>query len=200
MEFILASQSPRRQQLLLAAGMKFTVCPTDTDENLPGNLPCDLYVMELATLKAAAGAKQAAKEEWEDEVLVIGADTVVSLDGAILGKPESQQEAYDMLCSLSGRWHEVFTGVCVTRAGDGHAAARFCKTRVKFRSLSEEEIWAYIKTGEPMDKAGAYGIQERGGLLTDGIEGDFSNVVGLPLGTLNEILKEEFSYDLLTEG
>ncbi|MDD6735893.1 MAG: Maf family protein, partial [Clostridiales bacterium] len=128
--------------------------------------------------------------------VIISADTVVYDDGKILGKPENEDDAYNILKSLSGRCHSVFTGICVMRKRDMFAVCKNVETKVFFKELTDENIRSYISTGEPMDKAGAYGIQGLGALLVDKIEGDFFNVVGLPVGKLAEVLKEEFDYDM----
>lgn len=190
-KLILASASPRRKELLQQVGADFTVEVSDADEHtVPRTLPPDLYVQELAMLKATAVAKH------RTGGLVIGADTVVVLDGAILGKPADTADAARMLSRLSGREHAVFTGIAVCDAATLRTACRAERTLVRFRELSDAEIAAYIATGEPMDKAGAYGIQQRGGLFVTGVTGDFANVVGLPLCTLFTLLDREFDYRL----
>jgi septum formation protein len=168
MELVLASQSPRRSELLNSAGIPFRVQAANVDETLlPGEGPVD-YVRRLACAKA-----QAVQGD-----LVLGADTVVVLDGQIMGKPADAEDAARMLRSLSGRAHEVLTGICligreITVAHD--------TTTVLFSELSEEEIWDYVATGEPMDKAGAYAIQGTASRFVERIEGSYSNVVGLPM-------------------
>jgi septum formation protein len=122
------------------------------------------------------------------QALVIGSDTVVELDGEILGKPKDKQDAYRMLRRLSGQEHRVYTGVTLVK--DGQSLSQAEKTRVFFRQMTDQEIWAYIRTGEPMDKAGAYGYQGMAGLFIQGIEGDYFNVVGLPLCRLGQMLKQ----------
>ena len=159
---ILASASPRRRELMELAGYDFEVICADIVEAVPENVQPQEVVMSLALQKA-----QAVAAENEDAV-VVGSDTVVALDGKILGKPHSESEACEMLRLLSGRTHKVFTGVAV----------------VEFCPLGEDEIKKYVATGEPMDKAGAYGIQGKGSVLVKKINGDFFNVMGLPIAKL----------------
>ena len=134
-------------------------------------------------------------DKFDDEYIVIGADTVVAADEKILGKPKDEDEAKKMLRFLSGRCHSVYTGVCVMQKSVKKAVTFFEKTDVYFYDLSDEEINRYVATGEPMDKAGAYGIQEKGGLFVKKTVGDFNNVVGLPAGKLFKILKKEFDFE-----
>ena len=129
--------------------------------------------------------------------VVISADTIVWLDGMMLGKPSDRAEAKKMLEKLSGKTHEVYTGVCVTDSENGKSVSDYEVTKVKFRKLDSDEIDRYINTGEPMDKAGAYGIQGKGCLLVEAIEGDYLNVVGLPAVKLSRILKEEFNINII---
>lgn len=182
---ILASASPRRAEILRAVGWPFTVQPADVDETpQPAEEP-RAYVMRLAQAKAAAIAAKLT------EGLVLGADTVVVVGSEICGKPHDDNDARRMLRGLSGRWHEVLTGAALVEAG-GHTRTVFCETtRVKFASLSEAEIAAYIATGEPMDKAGAYAIQGRAALFIEEIAGDYWNVVGLPVRKLYEMMSDE---------
>lgn len=182
MSIILASQSPRRKALLEQMGITdFRVIPAQGEEKMDHSLPKEQLAQELARQKAAQVAAQV-----EPEDIVIGADTIVVLDGKVLGKPENQASAFRMLSSLSSRRHTVYTGVAV-RQGERELTA--CEaTSVRFCNLTEREILDYIATGEPMDKAGAYGIQGRGALLVDSIQGDFYNVVGLPICRLGRML------------
>ena len=178
---LLASSSPRRREILTMAGIGFDVLCADTDESfLPGTAPQDV-VMLLARRKAEACFAQ------HPGAVVLGADTVVALGGAILGKPKTPAHAADMLRLLSGKTHEVFTGFCVL--ADGRCEVGAERTEVTFYPLAEEEIQAYVATGEPMDKAGAYGIQGKGALLVQGIRGDYYNVVGLPVARVARILR-----------
>ena len=190
MAIILASQSPRRRELLAQVGLKqFIIRPALGEEKAdPSLLPAQL-VEELSRCKAR---EVAGRSDPGD--LIIAADTVVAVEARVLGKPRSREEAREMLRLLSGREHTVYSGVTLCRGGQmrtGHEA-----TAVRFRSLSPEEIDAYLSSGEPMDKAGAYGIQGLGALLVEGIRGDYSNVVGLPLCRLGQMLKE-LGVDLL---
>ena len=192
-KFILASASPRRRELLENIGMKFDIIVSSADESLiDRTIPPEILVKELAMLKAAESAKYT-----EGEKYIIGADTVVVFNGNIIEKPKTEDEAEKMLGMLSGNKHEVYTGVCIFRISDSTAVCRYEKTVVEFKELSEDTIRAYVKTGEPMDKAGGYGIQGLGALLVKGIEGDYFNVVGLPLGLLSDMFREEFNITLL---
>lgn len=194
-EFILASGSPRRRELLSAVGMDFEVVVSEADENsLSKDAPVEIYVQELALLKAAAAAKRVLKKR---NSLIIAADTIVTLDGKILGKPYDEDDAFNMLKALSGRTHEVFTGYCVMRIRDGFTVCNRVRTEVTFKALDDEKIRSYIKTKEPMDKAGAYGIQGLGALMVEKINGDYFNVVGLPVSALSDTLRDEFDIELL---
>lgn len=176
---ILASQSPRRQELLKLITSDFEIKVSNVDETLPNKIMPKEAVMYLSKIKAEPFA--------DGDDIVIGADTVVALDGKILGKPKSEENAKEMLEFLSGRTHSVFTGV--TLASDKKTKTFAVETKVKFFELTSEEIDAYIKTKEPFDKAGAYGIQSYGSLLVEKIDGDYFNVVGLPVSTLARELK-----------
>lgn len=182
---ILASQSPRRRELMKILGVEFKVIADDTPEEINRELSPDKVVCTLAEFK---GRNVAAK--LDEDAIVIAADTVVAADGKILGKPADEEDAEKMLNFLSGRMHEVYTGVYIADTGTGRKMV-FCeKTEVFFRKLDNEEIKGYIKTGEPMDKAGAYGIQEKGALFVERVNGDYFNVVGLPVCKLAEKLNE----------
>jgi len=195
-ELILASASPRRRALLAGLGLSFRVVPSAASEEVENGRAPGALVQELARRKAAAVAGKLSEREGR---LVIGADTIVVLEGRILGKPQDEAEAQAMLRALSGRWHEVFTGVAVIDPAAGKTVSAHRRTRVKFRSLSAGEIAAYAATGEPLDKAGAYGVQGKGALLVERIEGCFYNVVGLPLVTLAALLGE-FGVDIWEEA
>ena len=186
MKLILASQSPRRSELLRQIGLSFTVQVSQVEEKITEEDP-RLAVQELARQKAAAVAAG-----QEPGTLVIGADTVVVLEGKILGKPKDFQEACRMLEMLQGRDHLVYTGVALLEvSGEGIREKLFSQeTRVRLYPMSQEEIRWYVSTGEPMDKAGAYGIQGQCARFVEGIEGDYYNVVGLPVGRLYQELKE----------
>jgi septum formation protein len=183
-KIILASNSPRRKELLSQIGLVFSVAPADVDESvMPGEAP-EPYAVRLALAKARAAAVRSGGG------IVIAADTIVSVGGAILGKPADAADAARMLKELSGREHLVITGLAVMDASTQRSVVRTSVTKVWFRDLTAREIEAYVATGEPMDKAGAYGIQERGALLVERIEGCYSNVVGLPLSLLGGMLRE----------
>ncbi len=190
--FILASQSPRRTEILKEAGVEHIVIPSEADENITENITPEKYVMELALLKGADVAKKAKIDD-----IVISADTVVVFDGEIMGKPKDYDDALEMLMKLSGNWHSVLTGYCVINGADGEASVRYEETKVKFRSFDEKEAQKYIRRGESMDKAGGYGIQGKGRLLVEKIDGDYFNVVGLPICALGKMLKDDFGIDIL---
>lgn len=182
MRIILASGSPRRRELLELLNVNpLEIIPAAGAELPHPELTAAELVRELARAKAAEVARD------NPDAIVIGADTVVSVDGTVLGKPADEADAARMLSLLSGRGHEVFTGVAVIKSGAVQSFTE--RTAVHFRELSTEEIAAYVATGEPLDKAGAYGIQGLGSLFISGIEGDYFNVMGLPLCRLGLILK-----------
>lgn len=194
MRFILASASPRRREILENISLDFEIIADESEEiMIEGEKPYDT-VKRLAMQKAK---NIAAGIESGENTIVIGADTVVSIDGKILGKPNDEIEAKDMLLTLSGRINTVYTGLAVIETQSGKEVSDFVSTGVKFRNLSEKEIENYIRSGEPMDKAGAYGIQKIGVLFVESINGDYFNVVGLPLCRLGEILSEEFGINLI---
>lgn len=181
---ILASQSPRRKELLGFITSDFRVIPARGEEITPeGALP-EETVLTLSRQKAE---EIAAEHKGE---IIIAADTIVSIGGEILGKPRNERHAFEMLRKLSGRTHSVFTGVSVI-FGDGSVKSFAEETKVEFYELTDAEINAYIATGDPMDKAGAYGIQEKGAANVKGIIGDFYNVMGLPVGRLARILRDQ---------
>lgn len=183
-KIILASQSPRRRELLSRMGIThFDVLPAQGEEHIDHSLPAGLLVETLARQKAAEIAACA-----PPDAVIIAADTVVALDNEILGKPHTAQEAAEMLQKLSGRQHTVYTGVAV-RQNDTELVEREA-AQVHFRPLSPQEIRAYIATGEPMDKAGAYGVQGYGCLFVEGIVGDYYNVMGLPVCRLGRMLRQ----------
>lgn len=186
MALILASSSPRRKDLLLAAGFQFQVVPSTVDEAIqPGELAAD-FARRLARDKALEVAGRVSRGAW-----VLGADTIVVLNGQILGKPADASDAARMLRLLSGAEHEVITGVCLARAPASLAATGHEVTRVTFRPLSEAEIAAYVRSGEPMDKAGAYGVQGLASRFVTRIEGCYFNVVGLPVARVDRMLREQ---------
>ncbi len=196
-KIILASASPRRRELLEQGGIPFTVIPSQAEEKITTEQPGQAEekitteqpgqaVEELSYLKCSD-----IYEKSLGDVLVIGADTVVASEGKILGKPSSQKDAVKMLQSLQGREHEVYTGVTImAREGNENRKKTFHeKTKVVFYPMSDEEIRSYVNTGEPMDKAGAYGIQGKSAVFIKEISGDYNNVVGLPLARLYQELK-----------
>lgn len=196
-KLILASASPRRQEILKNLGLEFKITVSEADESIIDkySVPVSIYVQELALLKATAVA-----EKLEDRnSLIISADTVVYLDGKILGKPQNDEDAKKMLESLSGRCHSVFTGICVMDAKTLKSVCAKEETKVYFKVLSSETIEDYVNTKEPLDKAGAYAIQGLGSLFADKIEGDFMNVIGLPVKKLFEVLENEFEFNLFKE-
>lgn len=180
-KIILASGSPRRRELMDREGFEFTVITSKAEENYDPSLPPQEIAQSLAKLKAQAVASALPAQDLEDSI-VIGADTIVALDGVIYGKPADASDACRMLRELSGKTHQVITGVCIICNKDAQAFAQ--STNVNFKELSDSEIQEYVASGEPLDKAGAYGIQGLGGKLVDSIDGDFDNVVGLPIKTL----------------
>ena len=195
MEIILASGSPRRKELFKRMGLNFAVRESRAEETIEEGLPPFFVVEQLSLLKASSVAKMV-KSEGKD-ALIIGADTVVVSENVILTKPRDEADAVNILRSLSGKWHSVLTGVTVMNTKNAKSESFFAETKVHFINLSEEEIYAYVKTGEPLDKAGAYGIQEKGSLFVDAISGDYFNVVGLPVCKLAQVLKREFQIDCL---
>jgi septum formation protein len=188
MKIILASASPRRAEVLSDAGIRFTALPTEIDETRrPGEAAEDM-VRRLAEAKARAAANLLGAVA--EPVIVIGADTVVEIDGDVLGKPNSPASARAMLSRLAGTRHQVLTGVAFLRLPDGAARVEAECTNVYFAPLTAGEIDEYIATHEPLDKAGAYGIQGYGGRFVERIEGCYFNVVGLPLARVYRILRE----------
>ncbi len=197
-KIVLASASPRRRELLEQIGIKFDiVVSNEPEDEIDKSLSPENYTSELALMKACNVAKKLTGTKRKDS-LIIAADTVVYSDGKILGKPKDSDDAFRILKSLSGKAHEVYTGICVMRLTDGYATSKSIKTTVKFKELTDKTIKAYIKTGEPADKAGAYGIQGRGAVLVEEICGDYFNVVGLPLSALYDVLISEFG-DYISE-
>ena len=181
-KIILASASPRRKELLEKLDLDFSVCPADIDDSLLPDEDAAMYPLRTAVQKAMAVAKTA------EDALVIAADTVVAVDDDILGKPRDEAEAKAMLQRLSGREHIVITGIGVVDTASGRTLSATEQTIVYFHPLRDEEIDAYIATGECMDKAGSYGIQGKGSLLVRKIDGDYFNVMGLPLSRLYRLL------------
>ena len=197
-KIILASGSPRRKELLAQAGYDFDVCPSLSEEDLEVMAPSE-YVMLLAKMKADEVCNRLIAEDvgrrvkkLPERFVVLGADTVVSLNGRILGKPYDYDDAYNTLNSLSDQTHQVYTGVCLIYVnGRAKSSSSFYeKTDVTFYPVSHDEIIQYLATNEQFDKAGSYGIQGKGGLFVKGIEGDYNNVVGLPLARVYHELEE----------
>lgn len=181
---ILASSSPRRRELLRIAGLDFTVQPSDVEESpLPGETPVE-QVQRLAEAKAQ-DVSRAYPEQW-----VLGADTIVVHDGLIMGKPKDIHDAAAMLTRLSGQIHEVFTGYCVLHRSLDRCCIGHCRTEVQFKDITPSELEAYLSSGEPMGKAGAYAIQEMGGMLVKRVTGSYTNVVGLPLVEILRVFQE----------
>ncbi len=184
-ELILASQSPRRKMLLEQVGIPFIVFPSDVDEDIYGDVEPGDYVQILATRKA----EHIARKLTEDRpAVVLAADTIVVLQGKVLGKPKDRNEAFEMLSLLENKWHWVMTGITAIDTQTGETIKHVEKTGVKVRPLTAEAIWNYIDSGEPFDKAGAYGIQGLGALLVERLDGCYFNVVGLPLYSVSVIL------------
>ena len=183
MRIILASKSPRRRELLSRIADDFEIITRDTDETLPEGMHPSRGVEVLAVRKG-----RAVLDVIEGDAIVISSDTLVELGGVALGKPVDRDDAYAMLRPLSGRWHNVHTGVAVHRGG--RVWSGVSTTRVRFRELSDEDIYGYIDTNEPMDKAGAYGIQGLGGKFVIEYDGDYDTVVGLSVSLVQSIINE----------
>ena len=186
---ILASKSPRRCEILSRVGLSFEIMPADVDETVSESMSAEEAVAEISRRKA-----EAVRARVGDDRIVIACDTMVSVDGRIFGKPVDRADADRMLHILSGRTHQVFSGLTVCRGDQMIRGVE--RSDVVFRSPTDAEIDAYLATGEPFDKAGAYGIQGIGGLLVDSIHGDYYNIVGLPLCRLMTALRA-FGVDLL---
>ncbi|QYK68930.1 MULTISPECIES: Maf family protein [Paenibacillus] len=185
---ILASTSPRRKELLAFLRLPFEVVPSHADESTPESWTPQQIVETLAARKAEAVVNTAAQSK--EAGLVIGSDTIVVLDGSVLGKPADHADAVRMLTALQGRTHRVYTGVACIHTGTGEMLVRHRQTEVTMKPLSQEQIVAYVNTGEPSDKAGAYGIQGMGATLVESIQGCYFNVVGLPLSLLSDMLSD----------
>ena len=181
---VLASASPRRAKILRVVGWAFEAEAADVDESLRAGERPEEYVERLAREKAVAVAGKLLFG------LVLGADTVVVAGGEILGKPRDEGDARRMLRLLSDRWHEVLTGVALVRAEDSRSEVAHARTRVRFCEMSDAEIDWYVATGEPADKAGAYAVQGRAALFIDGLDGDYWNVVGLPVRLVYELARK----------
>jgi len=184
---VLASGSPRRKEILSTMGLQYIVDVSQVNEEADGS-PQQM-VLELSGRKAQAVARK------HHDALVLAADTLVYGAGSVLGKPRDAEEAYAMLRALSGEWHDVFTGLTLINTRTGRCIQACECTRVHFVDLSDDEIHAYIDSKDPLDKAGAYGIQGQAGMFIDRIDGSYSNVVGLPMATLRKMLIEMFSHN-----
>lgn len=185
---ILASASARRREILTHLGLDPEIAVSHADESLDPTTPPRLYTEELSLRKA-----KAVKDGYGDDCLIIASDTVVYADGSILGKPKDRDDAYSMLSRLSGSTHSVISGIAVMHGGKTAVTSE--TTEVTFRDIPESEIYRYIDTGEPFDKAGAYGIQDIASVFVERINGDYFNVVGLPVFRLFELLKRDFGLD-----
>lgn len=194
MNIILASASPRRKEILENTKLKFDIIKSDIDEIILEKESPIQAVMRLAFEKSMDIASK------NENDLIIAADTVVVLDENILGKPKDKDEAYNMIRSLSGRTHEVITGISLVNLGLSKKIIDYVVSTVKFKELSDEDIKDYIHTNESLDKAGAYGIQGYGAMLVEKIEGDYFNIVGLPISKLSDLLKKHFSINLFYGG
>lgn len=196
MRIILASASPRRKELLAQIGLEFEIVVSDVEEKVTSTLPWQV-VEELSAQKAEAvcntvcGESGTGNSVSDNEMLVIGADTIVAYDEQILGKPRDEENAKEMLRSLQGRAHQVYTGVTLIHVKDGQRMVNTFheRTDVEFYPMTEQDIADYVATGDPMDKAGAYGIQGICARFVKGIRGDYNNVVGLPVGRLYQEAK-----------
>ncbi len=193
MKIILASKSPRRKEILENAGFEFDIVCADADESVKdGILPCeavkDISKRKALAVKALVGKDAAGR-------IILAADTVVSVDGEIIGKPKDKEDAFNILRKLSGRKHTVYTGYTIIK--DEEIICDYQSSDVYFRQLSDREILGYIDSGEPMDKAGAYGIQKKGALLVEKIDGDFFNVMGLPINKICVTFSKVFGINIL---
>ena len=185
MKLILASASPRRKELLAKTGLAFDIIPAKGEETITKTIPAEV-VMELSQQKAGEIA-----EKQTEDCIIIGADTIVAKGETVMGKPKDAQDAYRMLDMISDDCHQVYTGVTIIRTGTETETVTFAeKTDVSLYPISEKDIRAYIESGDPMDKAGAYGIQGDFAIHVKGIEGDYYNVVGLPIGRVYQELKK----------
>ena len=193
MKIILASASPRRRELLTQIGLEFQVVVSNVEEKVTATAPA--AVVEELSAQKAEGVLQMLREQAQEEAdsLIIGSDTIVAVDGQILGKPKSPEDAKRMLRMLQGRAHEVYTGVTVLRGGTEERRTFHEETKVLFFPMTEEDIETYVATNDPLDKAGAYGIQGFCARYIQGIEGDYNNVVGLPVGRLYQEIKDWLS-------
>jgi septum formation protein len=188
MKIILASKSPRRVEILHNIGAEFEIIPANTDESVEDGMSVSDAVMEISKRKALCVL------EKHNDAFIISADTVVTFDCKIIGKPKDEDHAFRILKSLSGRSHAVLTGFTLCTKDKVYCS--YISTEVDFRELSDDEVYRYIKSGEPMDKAGAYGIQEKGSVFVTGIRGDYFNVMGLPICEITQIADKQFNIQL----
>lgn len=191
MDIVLASSSPRRKELLENLNVDFKVIPSSIEEVMIPNEKPEALAMRLAFTKAFDIANK------NENKVVIGADTIVVLDNDVLGKPKDEKDAFNMLKNLSNTYHQVITGISVINLNENKKIVDYVVSDVKFKNLDDEKIKRYIDTKEPLDKAGAYGIQGYGSLLVEEIKGDYFNIVGLPLSKLDEILHKYFQIQIL---
>ena len=185
---ILASSSPRRKEILETLKIPFEVIPSEADENIETEMRPDAYVTELATVKCTEVKERLEKEGADlSRTLIIGCDTIVCYDGMVIGKPLDDVHAALTLGVLSDSWHSVYSGLAIWHGDE--CLARSARTDVKFREISEREIWRYVESGEPMGKAGSYAIQLAGASFAERIEGDYYNIVGFPVPLFVQMLK-----------
>lgn len=194
MNIILASASPRRKEILENTNTKFEIIKSEIDEVILDNELPSQVVMRLAFEKSIDIALK------HPDILVIGADTVVVLNNNILGKPKDSSDAFNMIKQLSGKTHQVITGISLINLNANQKIIDYVVSNVKFKNLSEEDIKDYIQTNESLDKAGAYGIQGFGAMLVEEIQGDYFNIVGLPISRLSDLLKKHFNINLFYGG
>lgn len=194
MNIILASASPRRKEILENTNTKFEIIKSEIDEVILDNELPSQVVMRLAFEKSIDIALK------HPDSLVIGADTVVVLNNNILGKPKDSSDAFNMIKQLSGKTHQVITGISLINLNVNQKIIDYVVSNVKFKNLSEEDIKDYIQTNESLDKAGAYGIQGFGAMLVEEIQGDYFNIVGLPISRLSDLLKKHFNINLFYGG
>jgi len=189
-QLVLASSSPRRKELvaMLDLSLPVYILSTDTDESIEASWSPKQVVEKLSLRKANAALKILQQKQDQESSLIIGADTIVVLDGEVLGKPVDDEEAVNMLGRLQGRSHEVYTGIACVLSANGEATVAHRMTKVTMKALSKDQISRYVATGEPRDKAGSYGIQGLGSTLVEQIDGCYFNVVGLPLSLLSDML------------
>jgi len=181
---IIASSSPRRKEILEKTGLPFIIDPSNSDEDMTQNLE----PKDLAKALSLAKAKDVAKRH--KNAIVIGADSIITLNGKVLGKPHTEERAIEMLTELSGSIHSAITGYTIIDTDSGKIVSDAVETKIYFRKLTQDEIKNYVATGKPLDKAGAYAIQGKGALFVEKIEGDYYNIMGLPLSAVVEKLKE----------